>query len=351
MRRLVSSTLKAGMRHRTVIVSRRSQQQYSLWRRCIAATLNVTLPASRVAYRNLEPEPKLRELKSRRNILKGITLTAVLLGIVGLIASSLGRSGMLIVLAVAIAAMGFAYRNSDRLALQAMRARPAGESEVPQVYRVVRELSVAARRPAPSIYLSPTGAPNAFAVGRTRGSSALCCTEGLLRLLDERELRGVIAHELGHIHNRDVLISSTVGALAGGVVSLLNLVWMTPLGRSDEEGGSVLLGALTTVLLGGPIAAALIRLAVSRSCEFRADAVGASLTGDPMALASALRKLDLGVNMLPLPPEPRLQVRGHMMIVSPFRARNFMSRLLSTHAPTQERIARLEHMVDRHARP
>ncbi|MFD7560269.1 M48 family metalloprotease [Streptomyces sp. NPDC059835] len=270
-------------------------------------------------------------------------LTAVLGG-PALIGSSLDPAGALIGLVAALTSVIYAYRSSDRLALKAMRARLADESEVPELFRIVRELSATACQPMPEIYISPTQAPNAFVVGRSPQHAAICCTEGLLLVLDERELRGVLGHELSHIHNRDSLISSTVGTLAGMVLFLASLLWLRP-GRSDDEDGLTLIGTLLIILLGGPLAASLIRLAVSRSREYEADSCAATLTSDPLALASALRKIDAGTRLLPLPVEPRLQVRGHMMIADPFRAETVMSRLFSTHAPMPDRIARLERLA------
>lgn len=351
-RRLISATLKTGKRHGVIVASSRGRPYYSLWRRCVAATLNVTLPIPSTIHRQPTHTPiKFQGAGIHHSALRTAMLLAVLLGGAALAGSGFGRSGILFAMAGALAIIGYAYWNGDRLALQAMRARPASEQEVPQLYRIVRELSADARWPMPSIYLSPTDAPNAFAVGRTRRNAAVCCTDGILQILDERELRGVIAHELSHIYNRDALISSTIGSLAGVVLFALNLAWQTPAGRSDDEGGSTMLGSLLVILLGGPLAAALIRLAVSRSCEYRADAMGASLTGDPLALASALRKLEKGTRLLPLPPEPRLRVRGHMMAAAPFRSDTLVSRLFATHAPMRKRVERLERMADHHAAP
>ncbi len=277
--------------------------------------------------------------------------TAVLLGVmwgllilIGYLLAQWTRSSVwfLIMPLIGVAQTAYSYWNSDRIAVRSMGAVEVTEAQAPAMYRIVRELSATAGQPMPRLYVAPTMSPNAFATGRDPAHAAVCCTQGILQLLNERELRGVLGHELSHVYNRDILTGSIAAGIAGIISSVATMfLWLGGGARRDRDNGASGLALLLMVLLA-PLAASVTQFAVSRTREYDADHDGAILTNDPLALASALGKLESGVSRVPMGRDPRVEPVSAMMIANPFgRLRS----LFSTHPPMADRIARLEEMA------
>ena len=252
-----------------------------------------------------------------------------------------GQNGMLMALAFATVLNFVSYFFSDKIALAAYRAQPVGREDLPRVYNIVERLAQKVSLPMPKVYLIPTDSPNAFATGRNPNHASVAVTQGILGLLNDDELEGVLAHELGHVRNRDILISSIAATLAGAITWLAHVArWGMIFGgmrgsRDDRNGGGI--AAIAMIILA-PIAALLIQLAVSRSREYGADDTGAHWTGNPYALASALAKIDAYSRRMPLVASPST---AHLFIIQPFLGGMSFGNLFSTHPPTAKRIERL----------
>jgi heat shock protein HtpX len=275
-----------------------------------------------------------------RNYLKTTLLLAGLSGLLLAIGALLGGPWIRIVLILVIVMNGIAYFLSDRIAIRAARAVPVSEAQFPELYQIVKGLAGRAGIPMPRLYVSPSPQPNAFATGRNPNNAAVAVTQGILPILDRRELEGVLAHELSHVQNRDILISSVAATIGAVIIWVARLAIFVPMGDDDDGGNPI--AALLMVILA-PIAALLIRGAISRSREFGADASGAGLTHDPSALASALRKIE--AYSRGTPPATTNPSTAHLFISNPFRGGAGVAHLFSTHPSTAERVERLERMA------
>lgn len=292
-------------------------------------------------------------MHGHNNGLKTALLLGSMVGFLLLIGAGLAaytRSSVWIMIMglVGVGMVAYSYWNSDKIAIRSMNAYPVTREQVPGLYEIVEELSAKANQPMPRLYVAPTLTPNAFATGRNPQNAAVCCTEGILQLLDHREMRGVIGHELMHVYNRDILTGSIAAALAsvvGTISQVMSFGMMFGGNRSDDNRGGG--GLIFTLFLAfmAPLVAGVMQMAISRTREYDADQDGAQLTDDPLALASALHKLENGVSRYPMDPENhKVAGTASMMIANPFRAGQ-IQKLMASHPPMADRIARLEAMA------
>ena len=279
------------------------------------------------------------------NSIKTVLLLGILTGLLMLIGGLIGgRGGVVIAFFFAVVMNFGAYWFSDRIILSMYKAQEVTESQAPDIYAMVRNLAMRASLPMPKVYIIPEDTPNAFATGRNETHAVVAMTEGILRILSREELEGVLAHELTHIKNRDMLIGSIAATLAGAIVMLANMAqWAAIFGGAsrsdDEEGGGGIIGLILMAIVA-PIAATLIQMAISRSREYLADDGGAKISGKPYGLAGALEKLARASQAMPMDASPST---AHLFIVNPLTGKAFMN-LFSTHPPIEERIARLRSM-------
>lgn len=274
--------------------------------------------------------------------------TAVLLAVLTAILIFLGdafagRQGAVIALVLAGGINFASYWWSDKIVLRMYKAKEVDEASAPALYRIVRELTMRANMPMPKVYMMTNETPNAFATGRNPDHAAVAVTTGIMKLLEREELEGVIGHELSHIQNRDILISTVAATIAGAISYLAHMAYFASLfggSKDNDRGGSPFV--MIAMMIVAPIAAMVIQLAISRSREYGADSGGARITGDPMHLANALRKLEYYNKRMPMP--MKTEATAHMFIVSPLSGQQ-MARLFSTHPPIEERVKRLEAMA------
>jgi heat shock protein HtpX len=279
------------------------------------------------------------------NQLKTAVLLGVLTALIIMFGSSVGgQNGMMIAFVFALGMNFFSYWFSDKIVLKMYKAQEVSEAESPELFAIVRRLTAAAGIPMPKLYIIPEDSPNAFATGRNPEHAAVAVTQGILRLLSRDELEGVLAHELAHVKNRDILIGTVAAVLAGVITYIANMAqWAAMFGGlsrdDDEDGGGSLIGTLILAIVA-PIAALLIQMAISRSREYLADESGARFAGTPSGLAGALEKLDYASQRVPLKANPATE---NMFIVKPFTGGGIMN-LFSTHPPIAERIQRLREL-------
>jgi heat shock protein HtpX len=273
------------------------------------------------------------------NNVKTVVLLGVIMGLALAIGQYWGTGGLVIGFAFGGLINVIAYFFSDKIALASMRAQEVTEADAPELVRMVRDLSSQAGLPMPRVYVCPEQAPNAFATGRNPNHAAVAVTEGLLRAMDRRQLCGVLAHEIAHVRNRDILISSVAATVAGAITMFARLAWFLPIGSSDDEGGNPLAGLIMIIL--APIAAIMIQAAISRSREYNADNYGGALCGNPRDLASALQRLQSYNEKVPMHASPS---HANMFIVQPLIPGGLTS-LFSSHPSTEKRIARLHEQA------
>jgi heat shock protein HtpX len=278
-----------------------------------------------------------------KNTFKTYILLAALGGLMVLIGSFFGRGGAFLGLVLGLVFVGGSYWFSDKIAIKAARAQPVTEAEMPEYYRIMRELTQQAGMPMPKLYVTPDLQPNAFATGRNPHHAAVAVTQGILQILDWDELRGVLAHEISHVGNRDILIGSVAAAVATGISFIANMAMWGAMfgGHGDDDDGPNPIALLLLAILA-PLAAGLLQMALSRSREFEADRTGARLIGNGEPLARALLKLEAGARQIPMDVQP---AQAQKYIVNPLTGRkvNF-AKLFTTHPPTEERVSRLRAM-------
>jgi len=277
------------------------------------------------------------------NTLKAWLLMGALTILLVLMGNALfGQSGALLFFLIAMAMNFFGYFHSDKIAIKMTRSYPVSEAEAPELYDIVRRLSRRAGIPMPKLYVTPSDQPNAFATGRNPSHSAVAVTEGIMRLLNRSEVEGVLAHELAHIKNRDVLVGTIAAALAGAITMIANAFqWAAifGMGGDEDEGGGGMIGGLVMAFLA-PIAAMIIQMAISRSREYLADATGARIAGSPDGLANALLKLETAAHRIPMQANP---ATSHLFIVNPLSGAS-LAKLFSTHPPIEDRVEKLRSM-------